>query len=235
MKVENVSRFGESLELSKAGIRSQEKIIFKLLRKKIGVYAGFIVKLRLRKQTRRIRENFPAELERARKIGRNIDRQLVLMAALFFVLANYRGRRFARDFMTRLMQKVAPVTISAVYRLSELVKCEGDSFDNYKKYNRALFSYLNREGAWKNKVLNETDNLLEVEIISCFIREFFQTLGCGEIAGMACKLFLTGYSLIEEAVQSEFRRPLTIYNGDEYCHFKFYRKGKAPNDAHLNK
>ena len=44
-----------------------------------------------------------------------------------------------------------------------------------------------------------------------------------------------GYRVIEDDVDCEFRRLCTIAKGDDRCVFEFYRKGTAPDNAHLNK
>ena len=54
-----------------------------------------------------------------------------------------------------------------IYQLSDLVKCEGDVFDNYKKFNRAMFVDIDRIGTWKNSGFKETDDLLEFKVTSC--------------------------------------------------------------------
>jgi hypothetical protein len=166
---------------------------------------------------------------------KNMDKQMVMMASLFFAIANKKGRKFAKAFMEGMMQKVASVSMPAIYQLDDLVKCEGDVFDNYKKYNRAMFTEIDRIGTWKNSGFHETKDLLEFQVTSCINVELCKAFGCPEIGGLGCVHDLAGYPLIEEAVQSDFRRLKTIDNGDDYCHFQFYRKGTAPDNAHLNK
>jgi len=235
MKVEELSQFGKALEMPKKGMKKQEKVIFSLLRKEFGFLGLITLTKKMKNEAKRLRKEFPLEIAKAKSIGKDMDKQLVMMASLFFAIANKRGRNFAKAFMEGMMQKVAPVSMPAIYQLDELIKCEGDTFENYKKFNRAMFTEIDRIGTWKNSGFNETDDLLEFKVTSCINVELCNAFGCPEIGGLGCIHDLAGYPLIEDAVQSEFRRPCTIYNGDNCCHFMFYRKGTAPDNSYLNK
>jgi hypothetical protein len=142
---------------------------------------------------------------------------------------------YAKEFMTRMMQNIAPVSLPGCYQLNDLVQCEGDVFDNFKKFNRAMFTEIDRIGTWKNSGLHETEDLLELKVTSCANVELFEAIDCPELNTLGCDQDLVGYPLIEEAVQCEFRRPCTLAKGGDCCHFHFYRKGTAPDTAHLNK
>lgn len=235
MKVEELSQYGKALEMPKEGMKKQEKVIFSLLRKEFGLLGFLVLTAKMKKEAKRIKQEFPDEVARAKSIGKDMDKQLVTMASLFFAIANKRGRKFAKSFMQGMMKKVASVSMPAIYQLNELVKCDGDVFENYKKFNRAMFTEIDRIGTWKNSGFSETNDLLEFKVTSCINVELCKAFGCPEIGGLGCVHDLAGYPLIEEAVQSEFRRQTTIENGDDYCHFQFYRKGTAPDNAHLNK
>ena len=45
--------------------------------------------------------------------------------------------------------KVAIYSMPALYQINELVRCEGDPFDNFVKFNIAFFNAMNKEGTWK--------------------------------------------------------------------------------------
>jgi hypothetical protein len=49
-----------------------------------------------------------------------------------------------------------------------------------------------------------------------------------------CDHDVAGYPNIEEDVNCEFRRFCTLAKGSDHCLFEFYRKGTAPQNAHLN-
>ena len=122
----------------------------------------------------------------------------------------------------------------AIYQISDLVKCEGDVFDNYKKMNRALFNETNRMGTWKHDGFHETDDLLDFKVTTCVNIELWEAIDCPELNVLGCEHDLAGYPLIEEATQSEFRRHCTLAKGGDCCHFKFYRKGTAPITEYVN-
>ena len=133
-----------------------------------------------------------------------------------------------------MMENIAPVSLPGLYQLNDLVECEGDVFDNFKKINRAMFTEIDRIGTWKNSGFNETEDLLEFKVSSCANVELFEASDCPELNTLGCDHDLAGYPLIENAVQCEFRRSCNIAKGSDCCHFHFYRKGTAPDTAHIN-
>ncbi len=235
MKVEELSQYGKGLEMPKKALKKQEKVIFGMLRKEFGIFGVMILMMRVKKQSRRIKSEFPEVIKRANTIGKDMDKQCLMLGGLFFAIADKKGRKYAKDFITRIFQNVAPVSMPAMYQLDELVKCEGDVFENYKKFNRGMFAEMDRVGTWKNSGFHETKDLLDFKVTSCINVELFEAIGCPEIGTLGCDHDLAGYPLIAEATNSEFRRPCTLAKGDNCCHFHFYRKGTAPDNAHLNK
>ena len=76
---------------------------------------------------------------------------------------------------------------------------------------------------------------LTINVTTCANVELFGELGVPEMGKFGCDHDLAGYAVIEDAVDCEFRRFCTIAKGDDRCVFEFYRKGTAPDNAHLNK
>ena len=73
------------------------------------------------------------------------------------------------------------------------------------------------------------------KITTCANVELFGEIGVPELGKFGCDHDLAGYAAIEDDVECEFRRMCTIAKGDDCCVFEFYRKGTAPDTAHLNK
>ncbi|NOU59683.1 L-2-amino-thiazoline-4-carboxylic acid hydrolase [Marinifilum caeruleilacunae] len=234
MKVQELKLYGKALEMPRKALRKQKKVIFHLLRKEFGLIGVFSIALSVKKHSRRIEFEYPEVMVKANEISAVIAKELIFLGALFYALADKRGRLFAKKFMTSMIQKMAMVSMPCLYELNDLVKCEGDVFDNFKKYNRAMFTEIDRVGSWKNSGFNETDDLLEFKVISCLNIELFEGIECPELNTLGCEHDLAGYPLIEQAVQCEFRRSCTLAKGGEYCHFQFYRKGTAPKTTYLN-
>ena len=80
---------------------------------------------------------------------------------------------------------------------------------------------------------NETDKLT-IKITTCTNVKLFSELNVPELGKFGCDHDLAGYPLIEKDVDCDFRRLSTIASGDDYCLFEFYRRGTAPDNAHLN-
>jgi len=132
----------------------------------------------------------------------------------------------------------------AFYQIDDLVKCEGDTFDNFVKFNIAWFNAMNDEGTWIVDEITEEKDKLTIIVTECANCKFGKAFYCPEIAKLGCDHDLAGYPIILDRVNAEFRRPHTIAKGDKYCDFHFYRKGcdfhfyrkgTAPDTEHLNK
>jgi hypothetical protein len=222
MKVEELSQYGKGLEMPKEGLKKQGKVMFRLLIKEFGIIGFIGLLFQMNKEAKRLKNEFPDVMKYAKTMGDDMDKQSCTIGGLFFAVAKKKGKKYATEFMTIIIQKIAPVSLPAIYQLDELVKCDGDVFTNYKKFNRAIFEEVNRTGVWKNDGFTETENLLELKVTNCANIEIFEALGCPELSTMGCDHDLAGYPLIEDAVQSGFRRPCTLAKGGDCCHFKFY-------------
>ena len=211
------------------------QVVLTLLRKEFGIAGLISIMLGVKKHSKRISREYPRAMEKAKSISEVIAKELTMMGALFSAVADKRGRVYAKEFMTRMMENIAPVSLPGLYQLNDLVKCEGDVFDNFKKMNRALFTTTDKMGTWKHNGFHETEDLLEFKVTTCANVELFEAIECPELNTLGCDHDLAGYPLIKEAVQCDFRRPCTLAKGGDCCHFQFYRKGTAPDTSHLNK
>ena len=122
MKVEELSQFGKALEMPKEGMKKQEKVIFNLLKKEIGLFGFISLTLKMKKEVKRLKNEFPEAVLKAKTIGKDMDKQMLMMASLFFAIANKRGRKYAKSFMEGMIQKVASVSMPAIYQLNDLVQ-----------------------------------------------------------------------------------------------------------------
>jgi hypothetical protein len=119
--------------------------------------------------------------------------------------------------------------------VDELKECEGDTFENFKRFNIALFQRTTRDGTWHMESYTDDPDKLTVTVTSCANVALFGELGVPELGKFGCDHDLAGYAVIEDDVGCDFRRLCTIAKGDPICVFEFYRKGTAPDNAHLNK
>lgn len=235
MKVEELKMYGKALEMPKEAVKKQMKIVFRLLRKEFGVFGMLKLLIGIRKHSKRIKKQFPDAVKKARQISKVIEKELVMMGALFSAIADKRGRKIAQEFLIDMMRKTAATSLPALYQLPDLVKCEGDVFENYKKMNRAMFTTIHEQGTWRNDGFHETKDLLEFKVTSCANIELFEAIDCPELNILGCEHDLAAYDLINGPTNSEFRRHCTLAKGGDCCHFQFYRKGTAPVSAFSNK
>jgi hypothetical protein len=235
MKVEELEMYGKALEMHKDAMKKQDKIIFSLLRKEFGIFGLPGLMIRMKKHAKRIARDYPEAIKKAKSISDVFEQELKTMGSLFSAIADKKGRKYAQDFLNNMARTIGPISMPAIYQVNDLVKCEGGVFDNYKKMNKALFTTTDRMGTWKHDGFHETKDLLEFKVTSCANIELFEAIDCPELNEFGCEHDLGGYPQIEEATNSEFRRPCTLAKGGDCCHFKFYRKGTAPVSAELNK
>ena len=236
MKVDELSQYGKTLsEIPKEAFKKQKQIAFHEIKAKYGLLGTLPFFLKIIMNQKAVKKNYPQAYEKALTISENAAKEITMLVAMFNLIAKKEGKKKAYDLLKKIFQEMAVYSIPAYYQIDDLVKCEGDVFDNFKKFNIAWFKAMNDEGTWiVDKIEDEEDKLTIVisECVNCTPGEAFN---CPEIPKLGCDHDLAGYPVILDRVNAEFRRPHTIAKGDEYCDFMFYRKGTAPNNEHLNK
>lgn len=236
MKVEELSQYGKTLSgLPKEAMKKQKTIVLSEIRTKFGLLGilPFFIKVLLAQKA--LKKNYPEAYQEALKISENAAKEITMLVAMFNIIAEKEGKENAYNFLKGIFQKVAKYSMPAYYQIDDLVKCEGDTFENFVKFNIAWFNAMNDEGTWiVDKIEEEKDKLtiIVAECANCVVSKAFD---CPEIAKLGCDHDLAGYPVILDKVNAEFRRPHTLAKGDEYCDFMFYRKGTAPDTEHLNK
>ncbi len=96
-------------------------------------------------------------------------RKFGLLGLVPFALRVLRERR-------RLLKQYA--------QLDELVRCDGDVFDNFKKFNVAMFEAGDRD--FRVQKIEETDNHLRIVVDRCLNVEAGKMFDCPEIAKPGC-------------------------------------------------
>ncbi len=235
MKVEDLSQFGKPLGMPKKAQRKMLGIVLTALWEKFGLLgmAPFFIKLLA--EQRRIRKAHPDLVAKAAEIDPEFAKNLALLPALLNLTARRDGREQAYEFVKDIFQRVAVHSMPAIYQIDELVQCEGDRFENFKKFNRAMFEAIDRQGTWKSDSIVDEEDRQRIRVVSCANVELFSAVGCPELAKLGCEHDLAGYPVILDRVDAEFRRPCTLAKGGEFCDFNFYRKGTAPPTEHLNR
>ena len=226
--VESLSMSGKALRIPVAGLNKQWKIIGRHLIKEFGLPVCMVLLLQTLKQQKKITVEYPDAVAALRKTGNDITTRLCRLGALFYVMAERRGRRRAYGIMEKMMRDMAAVAMPEIYRIAAPDMGDGEVFAGFKAFTRALFTEIDRIGLWKHAGFYETDTLLSFKITSCMNVEFYRDIGCPEVAKLQCEYNHAGYLRLESATESEFRRPCTLAEGGGCCCFQFYRKGTAP-------
>lgn len=234
-KVEDLQNYGASLEMPKGAIKEQFKITLSVIYKKFGVLETFCILFDIYRNQRALKRKYPLVRKQATKLGEVIDRELFILSGLFLALAKRLGRAEAYEFLKfKVMYKLALTSMPLLYQVNELKSCEGDVFDNFKKMNIAMFKRTTEDGTWLMKDYQDEPNKLTIKVTTCTNVELFTKLNVPELGRFGCDHDVSGFAAIEKDVNCEFRRFSTIANGDDCCLFEFYRKGNAPDNAHLN-
>ena len=236
MKVEELEKFGAKLEMPKEAVKGQTKIMFRALRKRFGIWGMIGIFKDTFKNQITLKKEYPETRRKAAAISEIIEKELFMFSGMFLALAKRLGREGAYEFFkTKVMNEIAKTSMALLYQLDDMKKCEGDIFENFKTFNIAMFERTTKDGTWlMENYENETDKLI-IKITTCANVELFSELGVPELGRFGCDHDLAGYPIIEDDVDCEFRRMCTIAKGDDCCIFEFYRKGTAPDNAHLNK
>ncbi len=236
MKVEELSQYGKTLSgLPKEAMKKQKTVVLREIRKKFGLLGilPFFIKMVFDQKT--LKKNYPEAYLKALEVSEGAAKEITMLIAMFNVIARKEGKENAYNFLKKIFQEVAICSMPALYQIDDLVKCEGDNFENFVKFNIACFNAMNDEGTWIVENMEEQKDKLTIIVNECANCVVGNAFNCPEIAKLGCDHDLAGYPVILERVNAEFRRPHTIAKGDEYCDFMFYRKGTAPDTEHLNK
>ena len=237
MKVEELRFYGKSIaelvdSMPFPVMFNVGRTIIMSIMKKAG-FLGFIpFIIKVNKEKKRIIKDNPDGYSKALELGKEPANQFLTMTALFNVVANKEGREEGYRFTRSIFQGYATYTLPGLYDLDNLVTCEGDVFENYKKYNIAMFK-ANKD--YHVKEIKDEPDCLTVIVDKCESTEIANALKCPEVGMLGCDHDLAGYPVIEDKVNSEFRRLHTIAKGDDVCDFMFFRKGTCSFDASENK
>lgn len=235
MKVEELEKYGAKLEMPKDAMKEQSKIMLRALRRKFGIIGMLGVFKDLFFFQRKLRKDYPETLKKVSAMGEVMEKELFTFSGMFLALAKRLGRENAYEFFkTEVMNEIAKTSMASLYQLSDLKKCEGNVFENFKKMNIAMFERTTKDGKWLMESYQDEKDKLTIKVTTCTNIELFNELNVPELGKFGCDHDLAGYPLIEKDVDCDFRRLSTIANGNGYCLFEFYRRGTAPDNAHLN-
>ncbi len=233
-KVEQLERYGKSIsDIPKDAMKGQGKIIFRVFRKKFRFFGLFPFAFQVLKERRRLLKQYANQYQELRKLTPKGAVEITMMISMFNTIAQKESRGTAYEFVKTIFQGLAKHAYPALYQLNDLELCEGDIFVNYKKFNIALFNGSTRD--FHVQRIKESKNHLRIIVDKCLNVEAGKMFDCPEIAKLGCDVDLAGYPLIEDRVNSTFRRPCTIAKGDKCCEFNFYRKGFEPKGEYENK
>ena len=235
LRVEDLEKYGASLEMPEEAAKAQIGIMFKALRKKFGLLGMLGILLDTYSIQKRLRRDFPETRGKAAEYGKIIEKELFALSGIYLALAKRLGRNGAYEFLkSEVISKLAIVSMPLLYQVPELKRCNGDVFENFKKMNIALFERTTQDGTWLMESCDNEPDKLTIKISTCTNVELFNELNVPELGRFFCDHDVAGYAAIEQDVNCEFRRFCTIANGDDHCLFEFYRRGTAPDNAHLN-
>lgn len=234
MKVEELSQYGKPLTgLEPEAAKKQEQIAMAEIRKRYGLFGRIPFFIRMFFEQRRLKRSYPEALAQLQIYSDFMEKEFLMLVAMFNVVARTDGRERAYEFVKGMFQKVAAQAgMAAMYQVDELVECDGDVFDNFKKFNIAMFEAS--ADIFRPAKFENGEDRLTIIIDKCANVEMANAFDSPEMARVGCDFDLAGYPAIEDRVNAEFRRPCTIAKGSDHCKFLFYRKGTAPDTEEVD-
>ena len=139
-KVEDLRYYGKSIPEMVDAMPLMLKmkvggIIITAVIKKAGLFGFLPFMSRVMGEKKRLIKAYPQAYQEALRLGQEPANQFLTMISLFNVVAEKEGRENAYAFTSGIFKHYSKYTIPALYDLENLKRCEGDLFENYKKYN----------------------------------------------------------------------------------------------------
>ena len=232
-RVEDLSQYGKPLDdIPEEAKKAQERIVMEMIKLKYGRFGRFPFFIRMYLEQRRLKKYYTETMEQLRFAGAGATQEFLMLVAMFNIFARTDGRENAGASIIEMFQKVAAEAgMAALYQLDELVDCDGDVYDNFTKFNIAMFK--GSQHLYDSTHTVDRDKHT-ITVTRCANVEFADAFDCPELRALGCNFDIGGYPAIEDRANVEFRRPITIANGCDRCAFSFYRKGTAPGTEEIN-
>jgi hypothetical protein len=231
--VEDLSQYGKALDdIPEEAKKAQERIVMEMIKLKYGWFGRLPFFVRMYFEQRRLKKQYRETMEQLRFVGAGASEEFLMLVAMFNIFVRTDGRENAGASIIEMFQKVAAEAgMAALYQLDELLDCEGDVYDNFTKFNIAMF-----EGS---QHLYDSTHTVDpdkhtITVTRCANVEFADAFDCPELRSLGCNFDIGGYPSIADQANVEFRRPITLANGDNCCAFSFYRKGTAPETEEID-
>jgi len=148
-------------------MKQQNAIVFHEIREKFGLLGMLPFYIRLLVEQKALKKNHPEAYKETLALGKEAAKELPMLIAMFNILARKEGKEEAYEFVKGIFQKVAVYSMPVLYQIDDLVRCEGDTFDNFVKFNIAFFNAMNEAGTWKVKETREEKDKLTIIVDEC--------------------------------------------------------------------
>ncbi len=228
--VEELEYFGKPVsEFPKEAERKQARAFMRELRARYGTLGLVRLLAHVMVERRRLKRRAASTLRRLEvEIGPGIVKETMVLVPMFEAIAAREGRANAYPVIRSIVEEVAPFSMRAMYQVDDLKQCDGDVFDNFKRFHVAMFDADLTKTLYPNTQADEGDHF-STTVDRCANVEIFTELGYPELGPFGCDHDVAGYAAIADDVGIEFRRPCTIAKGSPTCEFRFYRAGTAPD------
>ena len=229
VQVEDLERYDKSFgDAPKELIKLMRTEFLHKLRMRFGYLGVVRFFASVARERRRLMKTYSAEYDQLVSTVPNpkLIREFVFLAAVYNALVKYETRDGAYEYLKGLLEGVWTESLLMMYQVDDLVQCEGDVFDNFKKMNIGIFTSSSVE--YNVKQINDSDNHLNIVVDRCLNVELANTFGVPELAKIGCDHDIVSYPPVEERTNSVFRRPCNLAKDGVDCDFHFYRKGFEP-------
>ncbi len=213
--------------------RPLNKIIWKNLRSHFSFWESVIVLYKTWRRGKKTLKEHPAATKMLNDYGDQATKEFPMFFGMFLVVADKFGdRRQAYDKVIKpLMQDLAVISMPVLYEVDKLEKME-DPFEAFKEYNVGL---LGNDPLYPIDEFVDNGDHFRFRVQSCIQYNLAKAFGVDELGEVGCDHDCFAYPLIEDRVNTVFRRPQTLAKGGTCCDFNFYRKGTEPKGPYENK
>ncbi len=209
------------------------KLIWKNLRSHFGIWESVTILFQTWLSGRKILKKYPETTKMLNDYGAQARKEFPMFAGMFLVVADKFGnRRQAYDTVIKpLMQDLAVISMPVLYEVDKLEKFE-DPYVAFKEYNVGL---LGSDPLFPIDEFVDNGDHFRFRVQSCIQNNLAIGFGVDELGEVGCDHDCFAYPLIEDRVNTVFRRPQTLAKGGTCCDFNFYRKGTEPKGPYENK
>ena len=234
MKVEDLKNYGKGfvdLMADPEMMKRMKKMMSGELRKELGIFGMIKLMWRMRKKTKRMKNHDWSRLREHVLTDQKFLDNIIQMIAMMKTLVDMEGMERASDIFRKIWDGMAYDMFASMFpSVEELKECE-DAFECFKKWFNAFNAANVRDGLHEVDVVEDTNDVLAVNIKYCVWHEVAKEFGdpylCYPSSCYGDEVFFPKF-LAQAGCQ--FKRTGTLATGASVCDFRIERPSSNEED-----